>query len=52
MAEEATHEGLLQQNADQAAQIALLIAQVKVLVGENPRLKKRIEQLERQVVCD
>ena len=49
MAEEATHEALLQQNADQAAQIALLIAQVKVLVEENARQKKRIEQLERQV---
>jgi transposase len=56
MAEEATREALLQQTADQAAQIALLIvqnselaAQVKLLVEENARQKKRIEQLERQV---
>jgi hypothetical protein len=56
MAEEATREALLQQNADQAAQIALLItqnselaAQIKLLIEENARQKKRIEQLERQV---
>jgi transposase len=56
MAEKATREALLQQTADQAAQIALLIAQnselaaqVKLLVEENARQKKRIEQLERQV---
>jgi transposase len=56
MAEEATREALLEQNAQQAAQIALLItqnselvAQVKLLTEENSRLKKRIEQLERQV---
>ena len=49
MAEEPTHEVLLEQNAQQAAQIALLITQNKLLVEENARLKKRIEQLERQV---
>ena len=56
MAEEATREALLQLNAKQAAQIALLIqqnseqtAQIKLLIKENARLKKRIEQLERQV---
>ena len=56
MAEEATREALLQLNAEQATQIALLIqqnsdlaAQIKLLIEENARLKKRIEQLERQV---
>jgi transposase len=56
MAEELTREALLQQLAEQAAQIALLItqnseqaAQIKLLIEENARLKKRIEQLERQV---
>ena len=56
MAEEATREALLQLNAEHAAQIALLIqrdseqtAQNKLLIEENARLKKRIEQLERQV---
>ena len=56
MAEEGTREELLQQLADQAAQIALLIAQnseltaqVKLLIEENARQKKRIEQLEQQV---
>ena len=49
MAEELTREVLHEQNAEQAAQIALLITQNKVLIEENARLKKRIEQLERQV---
>ena len=56
MAEGATREALLQLNAEQAAQIALLIqqnseqtAQIKLIIEENARLKKRIEQLERQV---
>jgi transposase len=56
MAGEAIREALLEQNAQQAAQIALLITQnselvakVKLLTEENSRLKKRIEQLERQV---
>jgi transposase len=56
MAVEVTVEALLGQLAQQAAQIALLItqnselaAQNKVLTEENARLKKRIEQLERQV---
>ncbi|SMB86151.1 Transposase IS66 family protein [Deinococcus hopiensis KR-140] len=49
MAEEVTREVLLEQNAQQAEQIALLITQIKVLTEENARQKKRIEQLERQV---
>ena len=56
MAEEATREALLELLAQQAAQLALLItqnseqaAQIKLLIEENARLKKRIEQLERQV---
>ncbi|MGY2896490.1 IS66 family transposase [Deinococcus sp. UYEF24] len=49
MAEEMRREVLLEQNAEQAAQIALLIAQVKLLTEENARQKKHIEQLERQV---
>ena len=49
MAEELNREVLHEQNAEQAAQIALLITQNKVLIEENARLKKRIEQLERQV---
>ena len=56
MVEEATREALLRQNADRAAQIALLItqnseltAQNKQPIEENARQKKRIEQLERQV---
>ncbi|MGI8747683.1 MAG: IS66 family transposase [Deinococcus sp.] len=42
MAEEATREALLKQTAEQAAQI-------KLLLEENACLKKRLEQLERQV---
>ena len=56
MAEEATREALLELLAQQAARLALLItqnseqtAQIKLLIEENARLKKRIEQLERQV---
>ena len=49
MAEEVTVKALLQQLAEQAAQIALLITQNKLLTYENARQKKRIEQLERQV---
>jgi len=56
MTAEATREALLQLNAGQAAQIALLLiqnteqaVQIKLLIEENARLKKRIEQLERQV---
>ena len=56
MAQEMTIEALLQQNREQAAQIALLItqnseqvAQNKLLIEENARQKKRIEKLERQV---
>ena len=56
MTEEATREALLEQNAQQGAHIALLItqnseqvAQNKVLIEEIVTLKKRIEQLERQV---
>ena len=52
MAVEVTVEALLEQNAQQAAQIALLItqnseqaAQTKVLIEENARLKKRIERM-------
>ena len=56
MAAEVTVEALLQQLAEQAEKIALLItqnseqaAQIKLLIEENARQKKRIEQLERQV---
>ena len=56
MAKEMTVEALPQQPAEQATQIALLIqqnseqtAQIKLHIEENARLKKRIEQLERQV---
>ena len=56
MAAEVTVEALLQQLAEQAEKIALLItqnseqaAQITLLIEENARQKKRIEQLERQV---
>ena len=56
MAAEVTVEALPKQLAEQAAQIALLItqnseraSQIKLLIEENSCLKKRIEQLERQV---
>ena len=39
MAEELTSEVLHEQNAEQAAQIALLITQNKVLIEENARLE-------------
>lgn len=49
MAEEATLETLLQQNREQATQIAALMEQLKTVLEENARLKKRTQQLERQV---
>ena len=49
MVEELTRDALLQQNREQAAQIASLIEHLKAVLEENGRLKKRIEQLEQQV---
>ena len=49
MVEELTRDALLQQNREQSAQIASLIEQLKTVFEENGRLRKRIEQLERQL---
>ncbi|UBV42715.1 septum formation initiator family protein [Deinococcus taeanensis] len=49
MSEELTREALLELLAEQAVQIAEQGAQIKQLIKENARLKKRLEQLEQQV---
>ena len=49
MAEEASREALLEQLAQLILQNNAQTAQIKLLIKENARLKKRIEQLERQV---
>lgn len=49
MAEETTAEAPLQQNCEQAAQVALRITQNKLPTEVNARHKKRLEQLKRQV---
>jgi len=49
MSEELTREALLQQIADQAAQIAALIKQLNTALEANNTLHKRIQKLEKQV---
>ncbi|WP_168733497.1 IS66 family transposase [Deinococcus sp. Arct2-2] len=51
MSEELTREALLQLLAEQAAQIAEQAAQIKLLIEENARLKKRIERQVKRYVA-